>query len=742
MRLVWFLAFSILLSTSVDAQTAVLRSGEHSDFTRLTLRLPSGTEWSADLVGRQLSISLDGDLRAIDIASVYRRIGRERIANIAFRPGVTALEITLACDCGIRAYVQDGSLLVVDVGEGLPKQDRVLSAGYESLTSWKDGSGLAFLGLPYSRHSRNHPLYPTFQPRQPSLLSAMVDGQAVALEEESETTAQGVQPDFPEVGSFEERLLSEMGRALDQGLLIPADSSLQQRKDEQDKSPSLQPFNNMRLRLATEANYFVRSENSLGEGKVSCPPEEYFDLPKWGAPDGFAPGLSRWRQMLTLEFDKVNEDAALGLARHYLHYGFGQEALDTLALSSRDDPEVEVLSSLARIMDLGHDPLKGPTPQFADCVGPASLWALLSTAEPNRSVQLDLAAIRLAFEALPRHLREHLGPFLIDRLVALNEDEAAREITSALSVLTKNIAPEMSFAEARAAANVGDTDGAKGTLEELVEVDTAVSPAALVALIDAMVSADEAVSDSHVELLASFAFENRRSAMSNELTRAYILALAHSGQFSEAIDRLNLFSETTLDPGGLDTKALVLKRLLNHSTDVAFITESIEPPESDLPAWLGNGIASRLISLGFPDGAARYLTATADGEEGRERRILRAKSALAVFEPDSAEAELLGLSGEDVDVLRLEAGRLRRESPLGSAVAKEPREGVQFDLADTALDDGLQQGLAVKLSTDGEATDPIGLLGQAQTIISESEEARSALRESLNRYQVDDRLAP
>ena len=742
MRVFWLPFFAVFLATSANAQTSVLRSGEHSEFTRLTLRLPSGTEWSADLVGRQLSISLEGNLRAIDTASVFRRISRDRIANVVSRLGVTALEITLACDCGIRAYVQDGSLLVVDVGETLPKQNRIASAGSESLTNWKDGSELPFLGLPYNRRNRTHALYPTLQSRLSGSLRASSNGQTGSIEEENNSTTQNEQADSLAVGSFEDRLLSEMGRALDKGLLIPAEGSLQHRKDEQDQSASAQPLPNMRLRLATEANNDARSENSLAEGTVLCQPDEYFDLPKWGAPDGFAFGLSRWRQMLTVEFDKVSKDAALGLARHYLHYGFGQEALNTLALISWDEPEAEILASLARIMDLGHDPEKNPVSQLLECAGPASLWALLSTADAKQTVQLDLASLRLAFEALPRHLREHLAPILIDRLVAFREDAAARAIMHSVSDLKGDLVPEVSLAEARADAMLGDNEGAKDILEELVEADTAVSPAALVALTYAMVDADEAINNAHVELLESFAFENRQSSMSHELTLAHILALAHSGQFSESMDRLSLLSEATHESGFLGTKVLVLKRLLSNSSDIIFLTESIEPPDSELPAWLGNGIASRLISLGFPDRADDYLVAAAEGEDGRERRILRAKSALATFEPDTAEAELLGLSGEDVDILRLEAGQQRGISSLDINVQKELREDTPFDFTNSTLSDDIQQSQAVRSSIEGEVTAPLGLLGHARTMIAESEEARRALRDTLNRYQVDDRLAP
>ena len=101
MRVFWLPFFAVFLATSANAQTSVLRSGEHSEFTRLTLRLPSGTEWSADLVGRQLSISLEGNLRAIDTASVFRRISRDRIANVV-HPTTCATLLDAGSTCSFK----------------------------------------------------------------------------------------------------------------------------------------------------------------------------------------------------------------------------------------------------------------------------------------------------------------------------------------------------------------------------------------------------------------------------------------------------------------------------------------------------------------------------------------------------------------------------------------------------------------------------------------------------------------
>ena len=138
---------------------------------------------------------------------------------------------------------------------------------------------------------------------------------------------------------------------------------------------------------------------------------------------------------------------------------------------------------------------------------------------------------------------------------------------------------------------------------------------------------------------------------------AQIVALAGSGAFDDAIRLLNEF-ETALPEHRAATRVEVMALLTDSADDVVFLRHMMAGNTgavSNLPTELGNAIAARLLDLGFPD-AAQQITVPAASKEGRrERQILRARIALRQKLPRKAEVELLGLVGDDVNILRAQA---------------------------------------------------------------------------------------
>jgi hypothetical protein len=70
----------------------------------------------------------------------------------------------------------------------------------------------------------------------------------------------------------------------------------------------------------------------------------------------------------------------------------------------------------------------------------------------------------------------------------------------------------------------------------------------------------------------------------------------------------------------------------------------------------GRVLASRLVEAGFAEQAARLVEGISLGLS-HEDRLLRAQLALALGRPRRAEAEVLGMVGEDAELVRAEARR-------------------------------------------------------------------------------------
>lgn len=745
----------------VKAQTLLLRSGDHGNFTRLAAELPQGTEWQVDATASGLSVFLSGPLREIDTDSVFRRISRNRVADIKVAPDGTGLEIMLGCDCGFRSYVEGGSLLVIDIGESIPRQARMASFGFARATGQARVAAQRTFELPLFGEDRIDPLQLQFglfggDLFDPSNLPAASDMSSQHTLEKLE-----LQTNVRKLDEAEAMLLAQMGLATEQGLLTPVDPMAHFPTSAAENAFPGMSSPNFRMRLATEPETRIETGDMQTGDATFCPERDAMDLQNWGNPVGFSTGLSTWRQKLMLEFDRIDSPAVLGLSRHYLHYGFGQEAAATLALLPQTDPQVEILTSMARIIDLGHDPQHGPMSQMFECGGPSALWSVLSVENIPPAIELNTADLRLAFESLPRHLKQHLGPKLATRLSSAGDDETADVILSSVSLSGDDTSPALEFARAQFSLRRGDGDSVQDALNSVLETSTELSPEALAAIVDTAVSADQAIDDEKVDLVAAYLFENRQSAIAGDLERALVLALAHSGQFAEAFDRLAMMEANSGAPPGNDTRLAVMSRLVNHASDIEFLAETLASTSEGLPPALGNSVAKRLLTLGFAEMALAYLPEAAEGPDGRERRIMRAKAALAMDEPVTAEAELLGLSGEDIDVLRADARRRqgnyadalrdlveptsleqRRDSFSPGGDVPSPSvsdDDLPFDATGLIPDQGADSSTVS--SDPSEPTQP-GMLQQAESLIADSGETRSMLQNLLTRLQVDPALVP
>lgn len=747
-----FLSIVLVLfsSTIVTAQTMVLRSGEHDGFTRLVANLPQDVKWNLDIEGATLQLRFNETFPTIDISSVFQRISRNRISQIQKRSDNLGIDIFLACDCGFQAILEENSLLVIDISETLRNRS---SQGDENIFDNAskpeiDDQRAVTLPLLNEGAQRNFFIAETILTQNNvaiSNISTFQKNELNTMEAHDQDTRD------PEVFYLNRKaLLAQISSATSEGILKPSHSMEEVSSAIQGNFPKWQDHPNLRTISTSE---LVSQDEILDSLKQkTCIPKEEFDVSNWGHTDGFATGLSMWRNLLMEEFDKVDGVAALGLARHYIHYGFGQEAQAILDLLSYSDSQIDHLRRMARIVDLGHDPVTDDNSWMMECGKEELLWSVLSLERVSSLTEPDSSAVRLAFEGLPPTLKQHLGPSLAKKLAESGDSVGADGILTSVGRDGSNPSPAFDYAQASQILRAGDTQTATKPLSNVLKTNSEYSPLALIALIDTAVAENQHVDDSTVNLVASYLFENRQTDLSEDLSRAHILALAFSGRFTEAFDNLTLFEDATNTLDSFDTRSQVMERLLDHADDIKFLAAVMNRQLTGLSSAIENRFAQRLLDLGFPETALEIMAETAEDEDDRTRRLLRARAAMLMNEPEVAEAELMGLSGEEVFSLRAAARRLRGD--FGANTNNYPETYTEQQLEDLdwlagnrpLIDPGNNQDALMPLDPDGISTfdqsqeldsPTSGMISNAESLIQDSNETRIALQEVLSRFQLD-----
>lgn len=707
-RLVLFTA--AFWSIGVDrtfAAEAVVRSGEHGSFTRLVIDLPQQSSWELDQSARQVVLRIARGVTGFDVSQVFTRIDRRRLADLRSLGGSGDLVLDLGCECSTRAFLFGQSMLVVDIS---------------------DASG-PIVPAPAAQQTEQQGLrFGTVLPEKPT-----VDLPLFLPPRTAQTEPLPIQsPDLPmldtrtanAVKAAEERLLRQLGRAATQGLLEPDIQTMTPRPEPIERAPREElrtvleqaAAEEVPLRAVTSRDDALTDHLRVNEESLAgaaCLPDAELAVADWGS-DDFGAGLAMWRSKLYGEFDKIDPVAAIGMARHYLHYGFGAEARHSLSMQTQ--PQA-LLTILSRLVDGDAVEDAGPLLSQTVCDGAVALWAVLALPDRKGRVEIDDRAVVRHFSTLPVHLRKRLGPDLAGRLSAFGYRDAADMVMRRLDLLTQTESPEQNMAQARIAEMEGASDIAQAARQDVVEANGAQSAQALADMIAGELAAGREILPDTADLAAAFAYERRKEPEAIRLAWAEVQARAGAGQFALAFERL-----AALEAMGADSlsQEQIYDLLRENAPDTEFLTVLFPRLEQAavLASKSANALAERLLRLGFPQQALVVLREGATGPDGRARRVLRAEIALSLERPRQAEAEILGLSGMDVDDLRMRAREFASNwSELDGA-------------EDTALS-ASRQTAPQDLS---DRPDPDGVLARNRALLDRSAETRRSLDQLLAAY--------
>ncbi len=673
----WLAALCLWLVVGAPALAQAVRvtSGEHDDFTRLVLEFPGPVDWTLGRTADGYALRLNGPAPVYDLSRAFDLIGKGRLAAIRADEGDGLLYLSIACPCFAMPFEFRPGTVVIDLRNGEPPEG---SSFEEPLA----GTDLAETGTPpVIRPMARASALPEVAAGPPPAEAAEVaaaetpPGPGPAYDwldqfregprgrSELATSALGLSLSPPEtikpdLEPLRRALVEQLGRGATQGIV---DMAPPKRDDKAKAEPRDEEANpSVEIRLGDAPNLDLRQKGeempALTARGEACIPDEKLAIAEWVAETPVAEQIGPALADLIGEFDRPDPEAVARAVRFNLGLGFGAEARSLLRAFPSDQEDAAIWQSMAHILDGEAE----ETPAFegmAACDTAAALWALLSDPEVLALGQVEKAAVLRAFSALPIHLRQHLGPRLVDRFLAMKDLTTATALRESILRGTTEPGPEIEMMEAAFAKAGGSPVTAATRLEEVVKDGGPTTPEATAELVIQRAELGLNVGYDLVQALEGFAEEREGTEDSAQFELALTLAHAASGDFAAAFGRLEVTPEA---------EPVLWKLLAQAGGDSPLLEFSVlaegqeAPPVAHASATL---IAQRLVTLGLADQAARWLQIAPDVPP-----LLAAKVALGLGNPEGALALIGDTQSKPADDLRLAAHAMLGDEAAVAAI--------------------------------------------------------------------------
>lgn len=716
----------MFIATGVRSDVITFRSGDHPDFARIVADIPVGADWLVGRVNTGYALQLDPD-HSFDTGPIFDRIQRNRLASVQQEPGTGRLRLNLACECHVDAFLFAPDKLVIDIKDG----PAPLSSRFEiSLDGPQQQQQVRLpLQLAPGRPDMTGPI-----PLLPDAFRSSVSSE-------------------PAMTDAEMALIESFGRAASHGLLdidprqqgdalrTPSGQSVTTapQLSEVPRGPpttalpamteTLQPGSGQGIRIqsVTDRDRLAGAPSSGG----TCLDAAHFDFLAWSSSSDFAAEISRRRAELIGEDDQYSTASVDALARTYLHFGFGHEAIAALALDGVRSADRDIIATLGQIID--ELPVTGAVlAGQAGCARPVALWRALARGSIEGASEPERIAISTAYRLLPEPVRKVLSDRVAGLFLAAG-DAAAAEAILAPTAVTESLGDD-----AVTAAIVQEIDGpaaAIEALERIVADDTRTSPEEIVALIEVSTDENRPVDEEVLSLAAALRFESRGTSEELDLGLAEFRSLLLANRFAEAGTVLSELEDLSdADRAAYQTDLSV--RLSENASNSEFLEWFFDDRLDLSSARSENAAAKRLFNLGFTTDAADLLEGPAAGPDMSERRFLRAEIAQAMGQIEGMDEILSGITDPRAAALRERnlpfSGGAEETAP--SDLEQSWRNGA-WDQLDGS-DDPILQAAASAMLTEPDLPDSDGTLSDGEALISDAENTRALARDLLERFQI------
>lgn len=656
MRLLFAIVSVLCISPAlVWAASIRVRSGEHGDFTRLVLHLPSAMKWSFSQNEKEAYVKFPDQKPTFDLAKAFERIQKDRIASLV--ADSDGLKINFACDCeGAAEFIED-SMLIIDVRPAPNKAEPVS------------------IDLPVSYW--------------PEKVLQTSDLMPVMAELDVSAGKSNIAPNL--MAGAEQRLFRQLSRAASLGLVDLAspkaivDQKKPVSKKEEVLASSLQSLHpQINLDVSSGVSDYaarVLERDVVSQSGVHCIPNSKLDIESWRHGEDFASGLVALRRGLGGEIEAIDQEVALKLVRHYLHFGFGVEALSLLEYLPLSEEKSLLVDISTQIEDI--EVKESVFEEYLSCDSSIALWALLASGDAA-GTEIHPKTIVHSFSELPYPLQYILGARLAAALAKSGFSEDAGMVLRIMERQSEVDNPEAIYVESQLQTEDHENNQVTKRLKISAEADAEISPEALIRLVESEIHEGRPVLNETVDLVASYVHQYRDTDQEAELQDALVLAYSHSDQLENAW--LLLTELESQRPEAQAWKAF-FDALQTRGTDFEFLRYGalLSDRSDQLTPVAAQKAAKRFLQMGFPDLAQVYMQAPRNGAAEHDRRMMLAQIAFDQGNLLTAKAELLGVSGEDVDALMAQIrSKEAAPKPETNAVA-DPLSNVSLAQGHAAL---------------------------------------------------------
>jgi hypothetical protein len=766
-------ALILLLAQHAAAETAVVRGGEHPDFTRIVIDAAQAGDWRLGRTDDGYALRLGPGVTGFDLTQAFERIPRDRVSALWRDPVGGELRFSLSCPCFAVAFEFRPGVLVIDIKTGQPPANSAFEEPLSPLHAPGAGAeaGLAEAPVEAGAPPDGDPMVDRLAPGPetaaeslPDPLAPGYDWLAITLDPGEGGTADPLPLPFavedPRLDPLRAALLAQISRGVAEGLVEMAEHPHL-------PDPSLgHDGETAGMRIATGELPGIAASGVHDPGPNLTPQggpclgDADLAIASWMLPGPIAEQLGPGRAGLLGEFDTPEPQAILRAARLYLALGFGAEARQFLAmLPEGQAQDAQLLRAMSHVVDQepGGEPALSA---MAGCDTAAALWAALTLTaagewQPSDVKALNAKAVGRSFSALPLHLRRYLGPPLVDLFLSAGLEEPARMIRDATLRAPGEAGPDVALMEAQYDLASGHGSKAAEIAHEVAKAAGPQSPEALATLVEAAFRSGAALPEGVAETLRAFQADARGTADEGPLHRAYLLATALEGDFAAAFAELPAAPDSAADLWGLAAA---------QSDDGLFLAEAVAAAAHGIPAVApdtGLAVAGRLLDLGFPEQALGWLGPVA-ATDAPPRRLLAARAALALRDARRAGQLVAGMDDPEAQHIRAAAVLQLGDAAAAAEALDRAGDAAGRDraltwtqdwplLAETGADPWKSAAALTVAAAEaaGSAEDPAlppgqagatGPLARSTALVAESAAARAAVEALL--ASVDASAAP
>jgi hypothetical protein len=727
------LAMLVMWPVVATAAPVALRTGEHSDFTRIVAFVPAEVDWRIGRTPTGYILRLPV-AEGYDLTGFFDPIPTERIKSVSQDIDRGELRLVVDCICNVRAFSLRPTVLVMDVRDGPPQRRSSFELALPALepTVQRDT-----VPLPEAYKVARNPLLPLF-PTAPILDTpelAPPGASVVADDVEDLPPTDASQMD---IAVLEQAVTQSLARGLTSGVLegAPLSEQVEVEGALMDGGTALAQLPGVASRTSVDplADPSAAPDDVTQEGQT-CLPDAYFDFASWGDERAFFDQVVAVRVTLVTQTDVVDETAVMTLARLYLHFGFGREVAQTLALDGIQSKERQILAMLGRIID--GDPVAGTAlAGQVSCPSDVALWAMLASDTPPLDAQVDRSAVLRAYKALPGPVQDVVAARLSERFLRIGDLDGASQVLNAKSA-TAAAQVDGSLATAALSEALGETTQARQSVAQVVQSDPRATPEAMVLFLEQGGYGGVGLTEDDFLLADAMRFEHADTEAAVDLTVAQARAYTTGSRFAEANSLLQNAEQQMPEDQRAQLLATNWTEAANRMPDAAFLALIWSEAANVADASAQNAVASRLVDIGFPDRALAVLTAQTEGVVADERKLIQARAALGLGEPVQVASYLEGVTTPEAVALLDRAESMRRVFNFDPTTApqQDPTQTAP-DVFSRQDDASLQTVSALVTQRESVTLDPEAPLAESRALLERSARSRETLAQLLQRFAV------